>query len=187
MQKSLAPIILTLFATGSAAAETCSRSTLYLGTSYSNALLVNEVKRSAIYTKRIIEADSLLRDLELTSVSNSIQDCSDTSVRKCLEIKLEPGRIVLAFQKGKEGHTFVAGRTNFVLKQVEANLGVGLGDVYWIEYRGLEDPRTGGLFSYSTKMGVLSISIRDPHQENFPGPSLMLVQGQGLLAEQPCH
>jgi hypothetical protein len=112
---------------------------------------------------------------------HNVESCGD----KCVHIRLEEGTIVLAFRPGPEGFRYEFADVRFSIAEVAKGFGLGLEDLYWIEYRSGDRNNPAGIFLYSSSQGVLSISMTDysDPRTSALGSTLSLVGRPGLLSD----
>jgi len=154
---------------------------VYLGNAHSNALFVDVPTAQAVYTRKTDDAASLLAAMRQFRQQHNVDACGE----RCVSIRLEEGRIVLAFRPGTAGLTYDAAGVKFKIQDVVRNFGFSRGDLYWIEYRGDDPNNSSGAFLYSSTNGVLSISMaNDANAKSAAvGATLTLVQEYGLLSD----
>jgi hypothetical protein len=169
-------------------AQDCTVGSLYLGGARSNALFVDYQTRQAVYTRTTQDPELLLRAMKQAPKAPNVEDCADRHSRteKCIKINLLEGRIVLAFKRGGVGTAYTTSGIKYRIADIARGFGFGLGDLYWIEYRGGDPNNPAGVFVYSTTKGVRSLSMTDDAngKRSALGSTLALVAGPGLLSEE---
>jgi hypothetical protein len=172
-------------AAASVAAEAAEQKTcggvLYLGNGHSNGLFVDVPTGQAAYTRKTEEPQSMLQAMRQFRQQHNVKNCGE----KCVSIRLEEGSIVLAFRPGSAGFAYEIAKVRFKITEVARDFGLGVGDLYWIEYRGGDPNNLAGIFLYSTTQGVLSLSMTDrvDVRTSALGSTLSLVQRPGLLSD----
>jgi hypothetical protein len=179
---SLAALVLSavVAAANTAQPELC-KGMIYLGGGHANALLVDVPTRQATYTRHIEDPEDLLKAMRGFRQLQNISTCGE----RCIDMRLEEGRIVLAFRPGEKGLAYEAAGVSFVIEDVAKGFGLGRGDLYWIGYRSKEPNNPAGVFVYSTTQGVLSLSMtdRDDPRSSTLGSTLSLLAVPGLLSD----
>lgn len=168
--------------------QDCSVGSLYLGGAHSNALFVDYQTRQAVYTRTTQDPELLLLAMRQAPKSPNVEDCADRNVgiAKCLKINLLEGRIIIAFKPGNAGAIYTTSGITYKIVDMVREFGFGLGDLYWIEYRGGDPNNPAGAFVYSTAKGIRSVSMADDPsgRKSALGSTLNLVAGPGLLSEE---
>jgi hypothetical protein len=164
-----------------AAEQTSCPGMLYLGNGLSNGLFVDVPTQQAVYAHRIEEPQPMLQAMRQFHQQRNVESCGD----KCVHIRLEEGTIVLAFRPGTEGFRYEFDGVKFSIAEVVKSFGLGLGDLYWIEYRSGDRNNPAGIFLYSSAQGVLSLSMTDHSDPRTSalGSTLSLVGRRGLLSD----
>lgn len=154
---------------------------IYIGGARANALLVDVATRQAVYGTRVENPEDLLKGMRVSAKQQDIRNCGE----RCIDMRLEQGRIVLAFRQGEKGFAYEAAGVRFVIEDVAKDFGLDWGDLYWIAYRSEERSNPAGVFAYSTKQGVLSLSMtdEDDRRSSGLGSTLSLMATPGLLSD----
>jgi len=178
----VAIVFAEVVATASATQPERCNGMIYLGGGHANALLIDVPTRQVVYTRHVEDPEELLKAMREFRQQQNISSCGE----RCIDMRLEEGRIVLAVRLGEQGFAYNAAGANFTIEDVAKDFGLGRGDLYWIAYRSKELNNPAGVFVYSTKQGILSLSMTgqdDDVRSSALGSTLSLVAVPGLLSE----